>query len=106
MLERNSRQSNWILLDAFRRKFFLKIELKRIILKTLIATKSNITLQMLYAYYLLIHLPQWGHWTRTSSRCLLSGRRHGLNNRWKLSRFQLRLQADLGYLPLVRRGSW
>lgn len=68
------RQQQWKLLDNFRRKTFIKFELKKQILKSIL---TNTKLPLTYRYYAsfqLSLLPKAGSFTKQRNRCVVSGR--------------------------------
>lgn len=51
-------------------------------------------------------LPRDASPTRTTNRCLLTGRRRGYIRRFKLSRIAFRELASQGLIPGVTKSSW
>ena len=70
-----SRHDQWKLLDNFRRKTYIKYELKKRILKSL---KVNRSLPLSYRYYVSFQmslLPRSSSLVKQRNRCILLGRK-------------------------------
>jgi len=100
------REKQWIMLDNFKRKIFLKYELKKTILNSIILN-SKIPLSYRYiAYYQKIKLPRKSNKSLHGNRCTLTGRIWTVTKQTRLSRFTFRTQSYSGNLPGFRRASW
>ena len=100
------REEQWKNLDNFKRKIFLKNELKRLILKSII---KNENLPNTYRYFALFNKNKL---IRTSShiqhqnRCVRTGRIWSISKLTQYSRFVFRTSSYNGNLPGFKRASW
>ena len=101
-----SRQQQWIKLDCYRRREFLKAELKKKILKTLIKNAKTVNSVRYYAYYNYTLLSRSASVAKIRNRCVVSGRRHMIVKKTRYSRFVFRKEAYAGVLPGLKRGNW
>lgn len=100
------RQKHWILTDILRRKLFLKYELKKIILKSII---KNNEMQNSYKYLSLLfksHIPRRALIIQQVNKCFLTGRPWYVNKYTRYSRFKFRLESYKGNIPGFKRASW
>ena len=101
-----SRPEQWIFMDKLKRKLFLKYELKRVLLKSLVKN-SNLPLTYRYlAFYHKIKLPRWGILPQIVNRCSWTGRALSVNKKTHYSRFIFRIESYKGNLPGFKRASW
>ena len=68
------RHKAWLLLDNYKRQNFLKNEIKRFLLKSLIKNKKINFYKRYLVYYYLTNLPRNSTKTLIKNRCLISGR--------------------------------
>lgn len=54
----------------------------------------------------MAQLPRNSHSTRAQNRCIVTGRRHGIYRKFKISRIKLKEFVSSGTLPGVRKSSW
>lgn len=101
-----NRQEQWIKLDKFRRHEFLKAELKKKILKSIIKNTETTLIVRYYAFYNYTLLTRSSSITQVKNRCVLSGRKWMIVKKTRYSRFMLRREAYRGNLPGLMRGSW
>jgi small subunit ribosomal protein S14 len=100
------REQRWKMLDNFRRKLFLKNELKKIIIKSLI---KNNNLPIIYRYFVLYNkskLIRFGSITKQKNKCVQTGRTWSTIKNVNYSRFLFRTESNKGNLPGFRRASW
>ena len=88
-----------------KRSFFLKNEIKRLILKSIKKNQTiTLTRRYLVSYYITT-LPRVSTSTTPVNRCAFSGRSWGTNRFTRTSRFVLRQKAYNSQLPGCRRAS-
>jgi len=100
------RENKWKLVDNFRRKLFLKNELKKIILKSIIKNK---TLPLSYRYLALYNknkLIRLSSITQQKNKCIETGRIWSTVKRTNYSRFFFRTESNNVNLPVFKRASW
>jgi hypothetical protein len=69
-----SRQDQVKLLDNFKRKIFIKFEIKKKILHSIIQNKSLKNIYRYYAYFNFIKISRISTITKQKNRCVKSGR--------------------------------
>jgi small subunit ribosomal protein S14 len=92
--------------DIYRRKLFLKNELKKLILKSLI---KNNNLPIIYRYFALYNkskLYRFSSLTQQKNKCVETGRIWSTVKNTKYSRFFFRTESNSGNLPGFKRSSW
>ena len=100
------RESQWKLMDNFKRKLFLKNELKRLLLSGLL---KNTHLPLAYRYLALWHkskLIRTSSSTQQQNRCVKTGRIWYVLKTTQYSRFFFRTESYKGNLPGFKRASW
>lgn len=100
------RETQWKSIDNLRRKLFVKTELKRKLLKSII---KNTRLPNSYRYLALWNyskLSRISSRTVQQNRCVLTGRIWYVLKTLKYSRFVLRTETNKGNTPGFRRASW
>lgn len=101
-----NRKLQWKMMDNYKRKIFLKNELKK---KILYSISCNQNLPLLYRYL--------AYWNKNKisklisivqhrDRCVLTGRVWNVNHYTKISRFKFRSEIYKGNLPGFSRASW
>jgi len=103
MLER---QVQWKLLDNYRRQNFIRFELKRLVLKSLLKNQSIPLSNRYMASLQLSLLPSISGATKHRNRCVESGRKWNVLKKTQYSRFIFRRESYKGSLPGVSRMSW
>lgn len=101
-----SRPDQWIFMDELKRKLFLRHELRRVVLKSLI---NNSTLPLAYryfAFYQKLKAPRWSIAPQLVNRCVRTGRSMSVTKRTQYSRFVFRTESYIGNLPGFKRASW
>lgn len=92
-------------MDNLRRKCFLKNEIKKIMLKSLL-NNSNIPLS--YRYYSLYNrskLTRLNSINQQKNKCVVTGRVWSTVKKTNYSRFVFRLESNNGNIPGFRRSS-
>jgi len=100
------RENRWKTLDNFKRKLFLKNELKKIILKSII---NNVSLPTSYRYFALYNkskLMRLSSLTQQKNKCAMTGRVWSTVKLTHYSRFLFRIESNNGNLPGFKRASW
>ena len=100
------RENRWKFVDIYRRKLFLKNELKKLILKSLI---KNDNLPIIYRYFALYNkskLYRFSSLTQQKNKCVETGRTWSTVKNTKYSRFFFRTESNSGNLPGFKRSSW
>lgn len=100
------RENRWKTLDNFKRKLFLKNELKKILLKSIIKDSK---LPLTYRYFALYNkskLLRISSITQQKNKCVQTGRIWSTVKLTKYSRFFFRSESNSGNLPGFRRASW
>ena len=69
-----TRQRQWRLLDNFRRKAFIKTELKRNLLRSITKSQDTPLSHRYVAQFNLVHLPRQASPNKPTNRCVESGR--------------------------------
>lgn len=101
-----NRRLQWKLMDNYRRKLFLKNEIKKHLLNGLIKN-TNIPVTYRYlAYWNRSKLVTTGSHTKHNNRCTTTGRIWAVNKLTKFSRFYFRTESYKGNLPGFSRASW
>lgn len=100
------RENRWKMVDNFRRKLFLKNELKKIILKSII---KNTNLPLSYRYFALYNkskLFRLSSIVQQKNKCVKTGRVWSTVKMTNYSRFVFRTESNNGNLPGFKRASW
>jgi small subunit ribosomal protein S14 len=100
------REDQWKNLDIFRRKLFLKNEIKKLILNSII---ENTSIPRTYRYFALFNkskLIRSSSKTQHQNRCVKTGRIWSVTKHARYSRFFFRTESYKGNLPGFRRASW
>lgn len=100
------RELQWKMLDKFKRKLFLKCEIKRVILKSII---KNSYLPLTYRYlasYNKSKLLRLSSITQQKNKCVRTGRVWSTVKLARYSRFVFRTESYQGNLPGFQRASW
>lgn len=100
------RHNLWVSMDNYKRKIFIKQEIKKILLVSYKSSKKATYLNRYKASFYLSMLPRSSAKTRITNRCVFSGRVWAVNRKTNYSRFLFRDQAYNSNLPGFRRASW
>lgn len=87
-----------------KRKIYLKEELKKKILKSIVQNQSVKPLVKQYAYYRLIKMSTLPY--KIKNTCLITGRNSSVSNNFFLSRHSLKKLANINKLQNVKIRSW
>lgn len=101
-----SRHNLWISVDNYKRKLFLKHEIKK---QLLISNKKNKNSTYLARYkssFYLSMLPQLSSKIQVNNRCVFTGRVWSVNRKTGYTRFVMRDESYKSNLPGIRRASW
>jgi small subunit ribosomal protein S14 len=101
-----SRAEQWIFIDNFKRKLFLKYELKRVLLKSIFRNSELPLIYRYFVFYQRIKAPRWATLPQVVNRCSRTGRANSVTRQTKYSRFVHRTEAYNGNLPGLKRASW
>jgi ribosomal protein S14 len=92
----------WKLLDNYKRKFFIKNELKRIFFK--INLNKNLTsIENEYLYFKQSKINIIGLRSRINNRCIISGRNHNVLKKFNYSRFILRDELKKSGVSMLQK---
>jgi len=100
------RENQWKHLDNYKRKLFLKNELKKIILTSILLNQKLPQTYKYFALYNRSKLIRISSVVQQKNRCVLTGRRWSINKFTKYSRFVFRTESYKGHLPGFKRASW
>lgn len=100
------RQKHDILKDFFFRKYFLKYEIKKIILKSVLQTSSIPLTNKTAVYFKYSSLSRKVNICRQINKCLLSGRAKGVWNFIGLSRHKIKKLNNLGLIQNIKVAGW
>ncbi len=100
------RENRWKFIDIFRRKLFLKNELKKIILKSLIKNNNIPLSHRYYALYNKSKLYRFSSISQQKNKCVETGRIWSTVKKTNYSRFFFRTESNVGNLPGFKRASW
>ncbi len=100
------REDRWKSLDNFKRKLFIKTELKRKIFKSIIHNKNLPNVYRYIASWQKSKLIRFGSSTQIQNRCVVSGRNWSINKQTNLSRFVFQRESYKGNIPGFNRASW
>lgn len=100
------RHSLWIKNDSVKRKYLLKLEAKRLLLRSLRLNSYAYLANRLSASFKLTKITKHSSKSFMKNRCVVSGRSFSLDNKTALSRFVFRKQAYKSTIPGLKRASW
>ena len=92
--------------DKIIRKLTTKNELKRKILKFEQQTDISSNIRLLQIQLKLSKLTKKSSKTRICNRCIITGRKHSVYKKFKISRLILRKFMGLNIIPGLRKASW
>ena len=95
-----------LLKDKIKRKNFLKNELKKLILKSVLQNFKLCELDRLESLKKLTFISKKSYISRQNNPCLISGRMGGVFKKWNLSRHNLKNMGKLGMLHNTKINSW
>ena len=100
-----SRHDLWRNMDHFKRKIFLKNELKKHLLRAVRFNRYMSYIQRNKAAFHLSNLPKISSKTVINNRCFVSGRSQAVDQKTRLSRFVFRQKTYRSHLPGFKRAS-
>lgn len=100
------RENRWKMIDNLKRKLFLKNELKKLILNSLIKNQNLPLHSRYFALYNKSKLMRLASLNQQKNRCVLTGRIRSVIKKTNLSRFVFRIESNNGNLPGFKRASW
>jgi len=100
------RENRWKTIDNFKRKLFLKNELKQILLLSLIKNNKLPLTYRYFAFYNKSKLIRLSSITQQKNKCAITGRVWSTVKLTKFSRFLFRTESNNGNLPGFQRASW
>lgn len=100
------RETQWKLVDNFKRKLFLKHEIKKIILKSILKNDNLPRTYRYFAFFNKSKLIRQSSISQQKNKCVKTGRRWYLVKNTKYSRFVFRIESYKGHLPGFSRASW
>ena len=100
-----TRQEQWIQLDHFRRKLFLKAYLKKSITKLLKVNKTSTHAQQIFYSLHSSAIVRQGAVAKIRNRCVKTGRSRHVLKKIASSRFIFRKFANTSRLPSISRYS-
>lgn len=99
------RHNLWKSVDNFKRKVFLKNEIKKSFLKSIKKNKYMSYLQRSKASFYLSSLPKTSTITYRNNRCYVTGRSQSVDKKTNMSRFEFRKRTYSSDLPGFKRAS-
>ncbi len=100
------RENRWKTLDNFKRKLFLKHEMKKVLLCSLIKNNSLPLTYRYFAFYNQSKLLRISSISQQKNKCVITGRVWSTVKLTKFSRFIFRVESNNGNLPGFKRASW
>ena len=100
------RHALWIKTDFVKRRYVLKYELKRTILKSLKLNQVSRLSNRSTAQFYLCKLNKNTSKSFPKARCISSGRSKAIDKKTGLSRFFFRKKAYFSAIPGLKRASW
>lgn len=94
------------MVDNYKRHIFLKNEIKKRLLKSIILNKDTSIHRRYLASFYLTRFPKFASRCIPVNRCIISGRSSGVNRQTNFSRFIFRNSVYNSTLPGFRRASW
>ena len=100
------RENRWKTLDNFKRKLFLKHEMKKVLLCSLIKNNSLPLTYRYFAFYNKSKLLRISSISQQKNKCVETGRIWTTVKNVNYSRFYFRTESNCGNIPGFRRASW
>lgn len=97
-----NRQSLSKKLDNYKRKFFCRLEIKKLIYKN-IKSKNIQVIEKQIIKFKKSKMPIKSIKTRFNNKCTMSGRNHNVLNKFRLSRFFLRSELKKNDLSIIKK---
>ena len=99
------RHELWKSIDLYKRKLFIRNEIKKQLLKSIKKNKYATYLQRNRAAFYLSNLPTTANLSVTNNRCFITGRSQSVDRKTRTSRFVFRSKAYRSDLPGFSRAS-
>ena len=100
------RENRWKTLDNYKRKLFLKNELKKILLNSIIKNKNISLFNRYLALFNKSKITRNSSLNQQKNRCFLTGRNWYIVKNTKMSRFVFRTESNNGNIAGFKRASW
>lgn len=100
------RHTLWINVDNYKRKKFLKFEIKKNLLISIKKSKKISYLNRYKSAFYLSSITRSSSLTQINNRCSFSGRNRSVLKKTAYSRFYFRNESYEGNIPGCRRASW
>lgn len=101
-----NRSEQWVFMDYLKRGLFLKYEIKKFILKSILKNSQIPLTYRYYSLYIKIKNPRWSIKPQVVNRCVRTGRSLSVTKKTRYSRFVFRTESYRGNLPGFKRASW
>jgi ribosomal protein S14 len=95
----------YVKFDYFKRKFYIKYEVKSRILKSFMYSDQLLNATRYLAFYQKIKIIRIGNKNQHTNRCFESGRTHGIITKTRYSRFKFRTESYKGNIAGFQRVS-
>jgi small subunit ribosomal protein S14 len=92
--------------DKGKRDKFFKAESRKLVYRAVFTNRLLPSRVRLFAFRKLAYISKHSSIGQLRNRCILTGRGRGVFRFFKLSRFQFKKFANLGYLTGVERTGW
>jgi len=92
--------------EIIKRKWFIKNEIKKKILKSIIQNTSLTPINRLYASWTLIHKHRKGYISKQNKICLVSSKYRGIQTKFFLSRHFIKKLGNWNELQNIKVKSW
>lgn len=92
--------------DKIKRKNFLKNELKKLILKSILKNHQTKEMDRLDAFKHFCFFSKKSSLSKQNNLCLLSGRNGGVFKNWQISRHNIKQFGKFNLLQNVKINSW
>ena len=99
-------ESQWKIMDLIKRKIYIKTELKKILLKSILKNNKAPNSHKYVALWNYSKIQKNNSKTLHQNRCVISGRPWYVLKNTQYSRFVIRRESNFGNLPGFRRASW
>jgi small subunit ribosomal protein S14 len=99
-------EHHWRLVDKVKRKYYVKFEIIRRLIKTFVLNNHVSMAYKTFVYVKLLKYTRFCILPNAKNRCILSGRSYGVMSYFKLSRFFLRLSIHKMQTHGIKRLSW
>jgi ribosomal protein S14 len=105
-MRHNKREHLWRWSDQVKRKYYLKFEIIRRLMRSFVLNQNVPMIYKTYVYMKFAKYTRFCILPSAKNRCVLSGRTYGVMSYFKLSRFFLRLHVHKMNTHGLKRLSW